>query len=263
VAKRKRLDAELVRRGFAATNAQADELVKADRVLVGGAMATSSASQIDPGAALHVLDPPNRFVGRGGLKLDAALDHFGLDCEGLVVLDAGASTGGFTDCVLQRGAAQVVAVDVGRGQLHQRLLKDDRVDVRERTDIRDVTLDSLPQPVHLVVADLSFVALHKVLATLVGLGARGASFMLLVKPQFEATHEEASLRKGVIRDPDVWQRVLRENGTAVRAAGLGMMGYMKSPITGADGNVEFFVYARSDAPGLSPEAIERAVEDAL
>ncbi|MFV1990086.1 MAG: SAM-dependent methyltransferase, partial [Acidimicrobiales bacterium] len=154
MAKRRRLDAELVRRGFAATRLEADELIRAERVIVGGAPAISPASQIDPAAALHVVDLPRPYVGRGGLKLEAALDHFNVDCNLLTVLDAGASTGGFTDCVLQRGAAHVVAVDVGRGQLHQRLLTDDRVDVRERTDIRDVTLESLPQPVDLVVADL-------------------------------------------------------------------------------------------------------------
>jgi 23S rRNA (cytidine1920-2'-O)/16S rRNA (cytidine1409-2'-O)-methyltransferase len=263
VAKRKRLDAELVRRGFAETRAHAAELVALSLVTVGGAPATSPASQIDPAAALHVLDPPSTYFGRGGVKLEAALDRFAIDCNGLWVLDAGSSTGGFTDCVLQRGAMRVVAVDVGRGQLHQRLLTDERVDVRERTDIRNVTPASLQQPVDLIVADISFLALRKVLPTLTDLAAERANLLLLVKPQFEATQAEASLHKGVIRDSAVWLRVLRENGTAVRAAGLGMMGCMKSPITGADGNVEFFVHAQCDAEGLSPDGVDQLLMDTI
>lgn len=260
MAPRRRLDAELVRRGFASDLAAASELIGASRVTVGGAIGSSPSSQIDPAAPLHVLDPPKTFVGRGAYKLEAALEEFSIDCLGKFILDAGSSTGGFTDCVLQRGAERVLAVDVGRGQLHQRLLVDPRVDVREQTDIRDVTPESISCPVDLVVADLSFISLKSVLAGLVALAKPEADFVLLVKPQFEATRAEASIDKGVIRNPEVWKRVLNENGDTMKGVGLGMMGCMRSPITGASGNVEFLIHGLRGAPAPSADDFELLVE---
>jgi 23S rRNA (cytidine1920-2'-O)/16S rRNA (cytidine1409-2'-O)-methyltransferase len=190
-----------------------------------------------------------RFVSRAGEKLDAALDRFGVDPTGLRALDAGASTGGFTDCLLQRGATRVVAVDVGHGQLHERLRADERVEVHERTNVRDLTVGELGERFPLVVADLSFISLRTVLPNLVALATPGADLVLLVKPQFEAGRADADRGRGVIRDPTIWRRVLDDVVRALLAHGAAIMGAMVSPITGAQGNVEFLVHAR-----LSPAA---------
>ena len=202
------------------------------------------------GEPVELAGPPARFVGRGGDKLAGALDGFGIDPTGRSCLDAGSSTGGFTDCLLQRGARRVVAVDVGRGQLHPRLREDARVDVREQTDIRAVDETVLGGPVALVVADLSFIGLRPVLPALVAVAAPDADLVLLVKPQFEAGAAEASRGKGVISDPDVWRRVLIEAMEAVAASGAAMMGAMVSPLRGAAGNVEFFLHASHDGGDL-------------
>jgi len=187
-------------------------------------------------------------VSRGGEKLDSALDRFGLDVSGLRALDAGASTGGFTDCLLQRGAAPVVAVDVGYGQLHERLRADGRVEVHERVNVRELRPGDLGPPFPLVVADLSFISLRTVLGALIGQAAPGADLVVLVKPQFEAGRSEAARGRGVIRDPAVWRRVLAEVGGAVRGHGAAIMGGMASPLRGADGNVEFLLHARTATP---------------
>ena len=208
-----------------------------------------------------------RFVGRGGEKLDAALDRFAVPVAGRRALDAGASTGGFTDCLLQRGAAEVVAVDVGYGQLHERLREDPRVVVRERTNVRDLAPGDLGEPFPLVVADLSFISLRAVAAPLVGLAAAGADLVWLVKPQFEAGREEAARGRGVVRDPDVWRRVLGEVGSALGALGAAIMGAMASPLRGADGNVEFLLHARTPPvppiPAGAPVELDALVEAAV
>jgi 23S rRNA (cytidine1920-2'-O)/16S rRNA (cytidine1409-2'-O)-methyltransferase len=240
---RRRLDRELVRRGLAPSREQAQTLIAADRVIVGGSPARKASRQVAPDEPVVVLGPPPRFVGRGGEKLAAALAEFGVPVAGRRALDAGASTGGFTDCLLQAGAASVVAVDVGRGQLHARLRADPRVEVRERTDIRRLDPAEAGAPFGIVVADLSFISLRAVLDALVGLGAEGTDWVLLVKPQFEAGRVEVSRGRGVIRDPSVRERALGEVSAAIRARGLGIMGVMTSPITGADGNVEYLVHA--------------------
>jgi 23S rRNA (cytidine1920-2'-O)/16S rRNA (cytidine1409-2'-O)-methyltransferase len=192
-----------------------------------------------------VAAPPARFVSRGGAKLAAALDAFPVAVAGADALDAGASTGGFTDCLLQRGAAHVTAVDVGRGQLHHRLRADPRVTVVERTNVRHLTLAALDRedrPFPLLVADLSFISLGTVARALVGLAGPGADAVALVKPQFEAGRREAARGGGVLVDPDVWRRVLGEVGAAFEAAGAVMMGTVVSPVLGARGNVEFLAH---------------------
>ena len=163
-----------------------------------------------------------------------------------------ASTGGFTDCVLQRGAAQVVAVDVGHGQLHERLRADPRVDNRERTNVRGLQADDLGGPVDVVVADLSFISLRTVLAALLACARPGADLVLLVKPQFEAGRAEASKGRGVVRDPAVHAQVRREVAAALEAAGASIMGWMESPLRGADGNLELFVHAHAPAASAEP-----------
>jgi 23S rRNA (cytidine1920-2'-O)/16S rRNA (cytidine1409-2'-O)-methyltransferase len=196
--------------------------------------------------AIVVHGPPRTYVSRGGEKLAAGLDGFGIAVAGRRALDAGASTGGFTDCLLQRGAGHVIAVDVGYGQLHERLRSDDRIDLRERTNIRTLDAVSIGGPVELVVADLSFISLRTVAPALLACAAPGADLLLLVKPQFEAGRAEASRGRGVIRDPEVRARVLEEVSSALSELGAAIMGTMESPLKGADGNVEFLLHARKD-----------------
>jgi 23S rRNA (cytidine1920-2'-O)/16S rRNA (cytidine1409-2'-O)-methyltransferase len=214
---------------------------------VSGSVATKAARQVDAAEPIELTGPPPRFVSRGGEKLDAALERFAVDVAGRRCLDAGASTGGFTDCLLQRGAAEVVAVDVGFGQLHERLRRDERVRNLERTNIRALSAAEIGGAVPVTVADLSFISLRTVLPVLLALTEPGGDLVLLVKPQFEAGRREASRGKGVIRDPEVWRRVLEEVRSAASSQGATMMEGMPSPLTGADGNVEFLVRLRAAA----------------
>ena len=198
------------------------------------------------GEAVEILGPPPRFVSRGGEKLDAALERFAIDVSGKRALDAGASTGGFTDCLLQRGAVHVTAVDVGRAQLDERLRRDPRVESLERTHIRDFRSGD-PFPV--VVADLSFISLRTVADALVrDNAAPGADVVVLVKPQFEAGRQVVSRGRGVVRDEHVWREVLEEVGSAFTSAGAARIAAMVSPLRGADGNVEFLLHLKAHAP---------------
>ena len=241
MAPRRRLDAELVRRGLVESRRQAQEAIEAGRVLVAGAPADKPARLVGAGEPLTLQGPPPRYVSRGGRKLEAALDRFGVDPAGLRCLDAGASTGGFTDCLLQRGAAAVVAVDVGHGVLHERLRADPRVTLLERTNVRALDLgERFP----LVTADLSFISLRTVAPALVA--HAGRDLVLLVKPQFEAGRAEAAKGRGVITDPAVHERVLEEVTSAFGALGAVKMGVMRSPVTGADGNVELLLHLSVD-----------------
>jgi 23S rRNA (cytidine1920-2'-O)/16S rRNA (cytidine1409-2'-O)-methyltransferase len=223
-------------------------------VTVAGAPASKASRLVAPDEPVVVAGDPPRFVSRGGEKLAAALDRFGVDPAGRRALDAGASTGGFTDCLLQRGATGVAAVDVGYGQLHEKLRADDRVEVHERTNVRDLAPGDLGDPFPLIVGDLSFISLRTVLGALADLAAPGGDLVLLVKPQFEAGRAEASRGRGVIRDPAVWRRVLDDVVDAVTARGAAIMGVMVSPITGADGNVEFLLHARTQP--AEPRAVD-------
>lgn len=237
------------------------------KVLVGGAVAEKPDRLVAAADAVVLLGPPPRYVGRGGHKLEAALDRFGVDPTGCCCIDVGSSTGGFTDCLLQRGAAAVVAIDVGRNQLHERLRADPRVDVREQTNIRHVAPADVGGPVPLVVADLSFISLRTVLERVLALVAPGGSLVALVKPQFEAGRAEVSRGRGVITDPSVWRRVLDELGHDLSSQRAAMMGVMVSPITGADGNVEFLAHIarpaeHPGAPLVDAAALATVVEQA-
>jgi 23S rRNA (cytidine1920-2'-O)/16S rRNA (cytidine1409-2'-O)-methyltransferase len=247
VAARRRLDAELVRRGLVASRAEAQAAIAEQRVLVNGAVAEKAARMVAAGDAVVVSGPPPRFVGRGGDKLDAALDRFGIDVHDLRVLDVGASTGGFTDALLARGAAEVVALDVGHGQLHPRLRADERVTVLERTNVRSVTAATIGGRVDAVVVDVSFISLALVIPRLVGLCQPGSPMVLLVKPQFEAGREEVSRGRGVITDPAIHVRVQDEVESALVAAGCTVRAWMESPIHGSAGNREFLVHATAPA----------------
>ncbi len=209
---------------------------------VAGAPAAKPSRLVAPAEPVEVAGPAPRFVGRGGEKLEAALTHFDVAVEGRRAIDVGASTGGFTDCLLQRGAAEVVAVDVGHGQLHERLRTDSRVVVHERTNIRHTRADELGGRADIVVADLSFISLRTVADGLLDLARRGADLIVLVKPQFEAGRREASKGQGVIHDPVVRARAVDDVVAAFAARGATIMGCMESPIRGADGNIEFLLH---------------------
>jgi 23S rRNA (cytidine1920-2'-O)/16S rRNA (cytidine1409-2'-O)-methyltransferase len=221
-------------------------------VTVAGVAALKPARLVAPHEPVLLRGDPPPFVSRGGEKLRAALDRFAVTVEGVRALDAGASTGGFTDCLLQAGAASVVAVDVGYGQIHERLRAHPQVEVHERVNVRDLGPGDLGAPFDLVVADLSFISLRVVLPNLLGLAAPGADLVALVKPQFEAGRRETSRGRGVIRDPDVWRRVLDDVVNAVEGHAGAIMGVMVSPITGAEGNVEFLVHARTPPGPAAP-----------
>ena len=234
-----------MRRGLAKSRVEARTLVESGRVLVGGAVAIKVARLVAAAEPVVVEGPPARYVGRGGEKLEHALTTFAIDVTGLRALDAGASTGGFTDCLLQRGAREVVAVDVGHGQLHERLRADERVTNVERTNVRNITASLAGGPVDIVVADLSFISLTTVIGALKGVCKPGGPMVLLVKPQFEAGRAEASRGRGVITDPAIWDRVRSEITDALVNVGCEVAGWTVSPITGAEGNHEFFVHART------------------
>ena len=237
MARLRRLDAELVRRGLARSRGQAGELVAAGRVDVAGATATKPATQVDPAAPIVVRSAPDDvpdYASRGGHKLAGALDAFGVDVSGLRCLDVGASTGGFTDVLLERGAAEVVAVDVGYGQLAWSLQQDERVTVLDRTNVRDLDPAAVGEPVEVVVADLSFISLRLVLRPLRDVARPDADLVLMVKPQFEVGRERLGAG-GVVRDPQVRADAVREVAAAAheqpeagddhRLAGPGLAGH--------------------------------------
>ncbi len=198
---------------------------------------------VAPEDPLSIEGPPQQFVSRAGAKLDGALDAFGIPIEGRRAVDVGASTGGFTDCLLQRRAASVVAVDVGYGQIHHRLRTDQRVTVIERTNIRHADPTALGGPFGLIVADLSFISLALVAPQLAALGSEGSDWVLLVKPQFEAGRDLVG-KGGIIRDPEVHAIAIGQAIDALEASGIGTVGVVRSSITGTEGNREFLVHGR-------------------
>jgi 23S rRNA (cytidine1920-2'-O)/16S rRNA (cytidine1409-2'-O)-methyltransferase len=258
---RRRLDAELVRRHLVGSRTQAAEAIASGRVLVRGAPALNASRQVDTEEPIVVEGPAPRFVSRGGEKLDQALTRFAVHVCGARCLDAGASTGGFTDCLLQRGAAHVYAVDVGHGQLAWRLRHDERVTVLERTNIRTLPPDALAGPVPIVVADLSFISLRSVAPALARLSTSDADLVLLVKPQFEAGRSRVG-KGGVVRDPAVHLDVLREVVESLANDGILVRDAVPSPIRGADGNVEFLVHAKKHGDHIDDARLVTVVDDA-
>ena len=264
MARRTRLDAELVRRGLARSREQAAQLVSDGLVSVAGQVAAKPATQVDPGAPIVLAETRSGpdYASRGGHKLAGALDAFqpgGLVVTGRRCLDAGASTGGFTDVLLRRGAAHVIAVDVGYGQLAWSLRTDPRVSVLDRHNVRELTADQLDGPlVQLVVADLSFISLTLVLPALRGCAEPDADFVLMVKPQFEVGRERLG-RGGVVRDPGLRAEAVSTVAAAAGELGLGTSGVVASPLPGPAGNVEYFLWLRAGAPAADPEDIAAAV----
>ncbi|MDE0238088.1 MAG: TlyA family RNA methyltransferase [bacterium] len=250
---RRRLDAELVRRGLVTSRDRAREAVASGQVTVNGAVAQKAARLVLPGDALELSGPPARYVSRGGEKLEGALAAFDLDVAGMRCCDVGSSTGGFTDCLLKRGAGEVVAIDVGRAQMHERLAEDHRVALYERTDIRDVDPTAVGAPFDMVTADVSFISLTSIMACLAELAAAGAPVVVLVKPQFEVGRQEASRGRGVIRDPEQWQAALDRVLEAATTAGLAPQAAIPSALKGAQGNVEFFLHLEN---GGTPSSVD-------
>jgi len=261
--RRARLDAELVRRGLARSRNQAAELVVAGRVKVRGQVATKVATAVGPDEPVLVVSDDDQpvYVSRGGHKLAGALDAFrGLKVAGRRCLDAGASTGGFTDVLLRAEAASVVAVDVGYGQLAWSLRTDPRVVVLDRTNVRDLTPAMIGAPVDLVVGDLSFISLGIVLPALASVVSADADLVLMVKPQFEAGREKVG-SGGVVRDPRVRADAVRGVAAGAAAFGLGVCGVVASPLPGPAGNVEYFLWLRAEAPPLDEVELARAVTE--
>ena len=256
-----RLDAELVRRELARSRENAVELIAAGKVLVNGIPATKAATQVDAQISITLKDEQAEFVSRGGHKLAGALDHFAnLVVADKIALDAGASTGGFTDILLKRGAAEVVAVDVGYGQLVWELQQDPRVTVHDRTNVRNLSLEQIGTPVDVVVADLSFISLVLVLPALVSVINSGADMVLMVKPQFEVGREKLGAG-GVVRDPALRSMAVHQVARAAAELGLGVRGIVASPLPGPAGNVEYFLWLRKDAPPLDTHMVSVAIAE--
>ncbi|HET7533469.1 MAG TPA: TlyA family RNA methyltransferase [Nocardioidaceae bacterium] len=259
--RRLRLDAELVRRGLARSREHASELISAKRVKVAGAVATKAATGVTTDVALVVLEDPDRpdFVSRGGHKLAgglAAFEPLGLSVAGRRCLDAGASTGGFTDVLLRHGAAEVVAVDVGYGQLAWSLQQDPRVHVHDRTNVRELTSDQIGGPVDVVVGDLSFISLLLVLDALLGVTRPDGDLALMVKPQFEVGKDRVG-KGGVVRDPALRAEAVSTVAAAAAERGWGTRAVTTSPLPGPSGNVEFFLWLRRGPSSVTPDDIDR------
>jgi 23S rRNA (cytidine1920-2'-O)/16S rRNA (cytidine1409-2'-O)-methyltransferase len=261
MSRRLRLDAELVRRGLARSREQAAELIAAGRVEVGGTPAAKAATQVGGDAPITVRDAGAgpEYVSRGGHKLAGALAAFGgLVVAGRRCLDAGASTGGFTDVLLAAGAAQVVAADVGYGQLAWSLRTDPRVTVLDRVNVRGLQPEQVAPPPDVVTADLSFISLALVLPALAACAAPGADFVLLVKPQFEVGKGKVG-KGGVVRDPQLRAAAVQAVAAAAAGLGLGVAGITASPLPGPSGNVEYFLWLRRGAPPLDEQQLDQAV----
>jgi 23S rRNA (cytidine1920-2'-O)/16S rRNA (cytidine1409-2'-O)-methyltransferase len=264
--RRLRLDAELVRRGLARSREHASELIAAGRVRVSGAVATKPATGVTTDLAVVVAADPDRpdYVSRGGHKLAGALDAFepaGLVVRGRRCLDAGASTGGFTDVLLRRGAAQVVAVDVGYGQLAWRLQQDERVVVHDRTNVRALTAEMIGGPVEVVVGDLSFISLELVLDALLGVASADGDLVLMVKPQFEVGKDRVG-KGGVVRDPGLRAEAVAAVAAGAERRGWGTRMVTTSPLPGPSGNVEFFLWLRRGPAAVTTDDISAVVRGA-
>jgi len=244
--KKVRLDRLLVERGLADSRERGQALIIAGQVLVNGQKTEKAGAFVPSDADIRMLGGQMRYVSRGGLKLEAALKEFSIDVHGAVGLDVGASTGGFTDCLLQQGAAKVYAVDVGYGQLAWKLRQDPRVIVIERTNIREMAPSLVPEKVGIVVIDASFISLDKVIPHIVQFLAPGAALVALIKPQFEVGRDKVG-KGGIVRDEAARDAAVERIRAFIQDRGFEVKGVIPSPITGQDGNVEFLIHARHQA----------------
>jgi 23S rRNA (cytidine1920-2'-O)/16S rRNA (cytidine1409-2'-O)-methyltransferase len=247
--KRERIDKLLVDRGLAESRTKAQAMVMSGVVLVDEQRVDKPSQQYPPDSDIrvkHAEDPTSRFVGRGGLKLEAAINAFQIDVKGLICLDVGASTGGFTDCLLQNGARKVFAIDVGHNQLDWRLRQDPRLDVREGVNARYLKPEDFPSRFDLAVMDVSFISATKVLPAIVPLLTEHGHLILLIKPQFEVGRSEVG-SGGIVRDAEKRARVVDEVNQAAAVLGLQNVGLIESPIQGAEGNIEFLAFYKMSA----------------
>lgn len=258
---RRRLDVELVRRHLARSREQAQEFIDAGFVEVNGMVATKAASQVEENAAIRVnTDPDEDYVSRGAHKLIGALDAFGMEVSGKVVLDAGASTGGFSDVLLRRNAAHIYCVDVGYGQLAWKIANDPRVKVMDRFNVRNLTESDLGTQVDLIVADLSFISLETVLPALVSVLKPTGDALLMVKPQFEVGKDLLG-PGGVVNENSLRIDAVNKIANKAFELGLGMAGVVASPLPGPSGNVEYFLWLNRSASAPKLTAIEKAVQE--
>ncbi|HXE74384.1 MAG TPA: TlyA family RNA methyltransferase [Candidatus Xenobia bacterium] len=241
-----RLDRLVVERGLAPTREKAQALILAGQIHLNGRPATKAGLQVSFDARVELLGEPQRYVSRGGIKLEGALRDFDLDVRGKVCLDIGASTGGFTDCLLQRGAARVYAVDVGRGQLDWKLRQDKRVIVREGLNARYLKPEDLGETVDVTTIDVAFISVEKILPAVVRCARPGADFLILIKPQFELTARQVG-KGGIVRDPELQQQAVEKIRRVATALGLEPLAVRESRLPGAEGNREFFLHARVKA----------------
>lgn len=255
---RRRLDLELVRRKLVNSRTEAQEAIESCRVVVGGVPSPKSSTLVDGSVAIRIESVPGRFVSRGGDKLAGALREFGVAVQNRRALDAGASTGGFTDCLLQAGAASVAAVDVGYGQLDWSLRNDSRVTVHERLNLRYADPDTIGGPFEVIVGDLSFISICTVAPNLAALADADCDLLLLVKPQFEVGRGQVG-KGGIVRDPGKHRMALARVIECLAAEGLGTVALVVSPITGAKGNREFFVWARKGATTVQDVDLNKVV----
>jgi 23S rRNA (cytidine1920-2'-O)/16S rRNA (cytidine1409-2'-O)-methyltransferase len=260
-AKRRRLDLVLVERGLVPSREKAQALVMAGAVTVDGNPAAKPGMAVADAASITLRAQPEH-VGRGALKLAGALDAFAIDPSARVAIDVGASTGGFTEVLLERGAARVYAVDVGRAQLHERLRRDPRVVVKERVNARRLTALLIPEPCALAVMDVSFISALKILPALKDVLARDAQLLVLVKPQFEVGREHVG-KGGLVKDPALQRGALARVALSSRGLGYAVLGARASSVGGATGNREFFLHLRASGDGLGPDEIESMAEKAV
>ena len=255
-----RLDAELVRRELARSRENAVELIAAGKVLVNGIPATKAATQVDAQISITLKDEQTEFVSRGGHKLAGALDHFfDIKVKDKVALDAGASTGGFTDVLLKRGAKKVIAADVGYGQLAWQLQSDNRVKILDRVNVRSLTKEQVEEDIDLIVADLSFISLKLVLPALIDVAKDEADFLVMVKPQFEVGKEKLGAG-GVVRDPDLRKEAVAAVADSAFALGLGCLGVVASSLPGPSGNIEYFLWLNKAGQALLQVDLDLAIE---
>ncbi len=266
---KERLDVLLVQRGMAASREKAKAMIMAGEILVDGEREDKAGSMFPDTVTITQKGRPLPYVSRGGLKLEKAMTHFGLDLTGKICMDVGASTGGFTDCMLQNGAVKVYAVDVGHGQLDWKLRNDERVVCMERTNIRYVTPEDIQEPVQFVSIDVSFISLTKVLLPVRNLMEEGAEMTALIKPQFEAGREKVG-KKGVVRDPAVHLEVIQTVISYAKSISFGVRHLEFSPIKGPEGNIEYLVHLVKLPEGtveeemqVSPEEVVRKAHETL
>jgi len=256
-----RLDVWLAEHGLAESREKAQALVMAGRVRVDGQPATKPGARVREGSAVAVDEGP-KHVGRGALKLEGALDALGVEASGRVAVDVGASTGGFTETLLARGAARVYAVDVGRGQLHEKLRRDPRVVLRDRTNARHLSAEVVPEPCDLAVMDVSFISARMILGALATVLRPGAEAVVLVKPQFEVGRGQVG-KGGLVKDAALHRQAVLEVAEASQRLGFGVRGACPSPVTGAEGNREFFLHLVAGAAAMPADELEGVVRKAV